>query len=173
MRDRAVWSLDVAPQYEDHFATLREIVQPDHEVPARFVVPQAQLEAWQHLKGAKREHRVHKASGSAYYYTEGPIPYPDSLDGPARTILTGEGGATASRFKHIIRTDSGAYRRLTPWELEKLNGFSGVWTDTGMSDSRRAFCMGNALIVGVIERIGAQLAKDSALLGAERATIPA
>ena len=152
----------MAPQYEDHFATLRRLSNRTtrcrhnssfHKLSSRLV---------QHLKGAKREHRVHKASGSAYYYTEGPIPYPDSLDGPARTISTGEGGATASRFKHIIRTDSGAYRRLTPWELEKLNGFSGVWTDTGMSDSRRAFCMGNALIVGVIERIGAQLAKDSA-----------
>ncbi len=30
-----------------------------------------------------------------------------------------------------------------------LQGFPKGWTDTGMSDGRRAFCMGNALVVGI------------------------
>ena len=87
-----------------------------------------------------------------YTYDEGPIPFPDSTDGPSRTILTGEGGATPSRFKHLIQTEDGRYRRLTPRELERLNGFPGDWT-AGMSDGKRAFMMGNALVVGVVERI--------------------
>ena len=159
MRERAVWSLDVAPRFEGHHTTLREVLESDAEVPSRFRIPETQLEAWRYLKGAKREQRVHKASGSLYHYTEGPIPYPDNLDGAARTILTGEGGATASRFKHIIESPAGGYRRLTPRELERLDGFPDDWTATGMSDGRRAFCMGNALVVGVVERIGAELAK--------------
>jgi DNA (cytosine-5)-methyltransferase 1 len=94
-----------------------------------------------------------------YTYDEGPIPFPDAIDGPARTVLTGEGGATPSRFKHIIRTEDGRYRRLTPRELERLNGFPGDWT-VGMSDARRAFMMGNALVVGVVERIADVLVEE-------------
>ena len=33
-------------------------------------------------------------------------PFPDNIDGPSRTILTGEGGATPSRFKHLIRLET-------------------------------------------------------------------
>jgi DNA (cytosine-5)-methyltransferase 1 len=91
--------------------------------------------------------------------------FPDSLDKPSRTILTGEGGTSASRFKHIIRTPKG-YRRLTPLELERLNGFPDDWTkfDSAgerISDVKRAFFMGNALVVGLIEMVGAELAKRS------------
>ena len=85
-----------------------------------------------------------------------PDPLPGQTDGPSRTILTGEGGATASRFKHLIQTEDGRYRRLTPRELERLNGFPGDWT-AGMSDGKRAFMMGNALVVGVVERIADEL----------------
>ena len=55
----------------------------------------------------------------------------------------------------MVKQD-GRHRRLTPIELERLNGFPDDWTD-GYSDSRRAFLMGNALVVGVVERIGAVL----------------
>ena len=41
-----------------------------------------------------------------------------------------------------------------PDELDQLQGFPRGWTDTGMSDGNRAFCMGNALVVGVPHRIG-------------------
>ena len=34
------------------------------------------------------------------------------------------------------------------------------WTDTGMPDGRRAFMMGNALVVGLVEQIGAALALE-------------
>ena len=89
--------------------------------------------------------------------------FPDLLTNPSRTILTGEGGTTPSRFKHIIKIGD-RYRRLTPVELERLNGFPDNWTkfdDQGkeLSDARRAFFMGNALVVGLIERVGKVLAE--------------
>ena len=52
-------------------------------------------------------------------------------------------------------------RRLTPDELDLLQGFPKGWTDTGMRDTQRAFCMGNALVVGVVNRIGREIAKES------------
>jgi DNA (cytosine-5)-methyltransferase 1 len=86
------------------------------------------------------------------------------LEKPSRTILTGEGGNTPSRFKHIIKVGT-KHRRLLPIELERLNGFPDDWTSQGasgedISDVRRAFFMGNALVVGLIERVGQVIAKD-------------
>ena len=90
--------------------------------------------------------------------------FPDSLEKPSRTILTGEGGTSPSRFKHIVQTKKGL-RRLTPIELERLNGFPDDWTANGndgtkLSDARRAFFMGNALVVGLVTRVGEEIAKD-------------
>ena len=76
-------------------------------MPPEYFIPASQLDSWRYLKGAKKEERTHKGSGTAYFYTEGPIPFPDSTDGPARTILTAEGGTTPSRFKHLIRVPDG------------------------------------------------------------------
>jgi DNA (cytosine-5)-methyltransferase 1 len=90
--------------------------------------------------------------------------FPDLLSNPSRTILTGEGGTTPSRFKHIIQTKNG-WRRLTPIELERLNGFPDNWTQSDssgktMSDGRRAFFMGNALVIGLVEKVGRVLASE-------------
>jgi DNA (cytosine-5)-methyltransferase 1 len=144
---------------------LGNVLLAESRVPAHFFVPEEQLESWRYLKGSKKEGRVHSASGFAYDYSEGSMAFPDLLTNPARTVLTGEGGSTPSRFKHIIQTKSGRYRRLTPVELERLNGFPDDWTrysrdGAEISDSRRAFFMGNALVVGVVERIGCIMADD-------------
>ena len=83
--------------------------------------------------------------------------FPDKLDKPSRTIITSEGGATPSRTKHVIETKQGL-RRLTPRELEKLNGFNPDHTKLeGISDNKRAFFMGNALVVGIVKNIGEKL----------------
>jgi DNA (cytosine-5)-methyltransferase 1 len=111
------------------------------------------------VKGAKREPRVQRSTGFVYNYTEGALPFPDPLDRPSRTILTSEGGSTPSRSKHIVATPDGRYRRLSPVELERLNGFPDNWTATGMTDVQRAFCMGNALVVGLVERIAREIAR--------------
>ena len=86
--------------------------------------------------------------------------YPDALDNASRTIITGEGGKSPSRFKHVVETERGL-RRLTPIELERLNMFPDDHTKLdGVTDTKRAFFMGNALVVGVIERIGMELNKQ-------------
>jgi hypothetical protein len=114
-----------------------------------------------------------KVSGAsfAYGYKEGGMAFPDPLDAPGRTIITSEGGASVSRFKHVICDDcakagkklshdcgkEGRLRRLFPRELEAMNGFSEAHSKAceqlKISDGRRAFFMGNALVVGVVERI--------------------
>lgn len=160
MSHRHVWTVDVVPTYDGPRATLADILEPAADIPDHFFIPEARLDTWRYLKGSKREHRIHKATGTPYFYVEGPIPFPDRTDWPSRTILTGEGGATPSRFKHIIQADDGRFRRLTPRELERLNGFPDDWTDTGMPEGRRAFMMGNALVVGSVERVSRELQKE-------------
>ena len=55
---------------------------------------------------------------------------------------------------------NGNYRRLTPRELERLNGFPEDWTlHGGVTDNKRAFFMGNALVCGIVELIGLELNK--------------
>jgi DNA (cytosine-5)-methyltransferase 1 len=155
---RRIWTRDVLAQHEGPRAVLGDVLIADDEVPAEFFIPEARLRKWAYLKGAKREQRVAK-NGHQYEYTEGAIAFPDSLDQPSRTILTGEGGPTPSRFKHLIRGLDGRFRRLIPVELERLNGFPDGWTDTGMSDGRRAFMMGNALVVELVAQIARTLGK--------------
>jgi len=157
MSQRRVWTLDLEPDWDGPRVTLGDILEPSSNVPDEYFITEDQLPRWKYLKGAKREQRFHRGSNTPYFYVEGPIPYPDRTDWPARTILTGEGGRTPSRFKHLVRLDDGRYRRLTPKELERLNGFPDDWTDTGMPVGRRAFMMGNALVIGLIERVGAEL----------------
>jgi DNA (cytosine-5)-methyltransferase 1 len=144
--------------------TLGDVLQKDSEVDEEFYIPDSQLKEWKFLKGAKSIERIHKQSGTKYKYAEGSMAFPDLLTNPSRTILTGEGGTSPSRFKHIIKTSKG-YRRLTPIELERLNGFPDNWTSLDanqkkLSDAKRAFFMGNALVVGLIEKVGNELAKE-------------
>jgi len=146
---------------------LGDILQPDSQVPDEYWVEEKRLKEWKYLKGAKSIERTHKGSGVTYNYAEGKMAFPDLLTNPSRTILTGEGGTTPSRFKHIIKTKNG-YRRLTPIELERLNGFPDNWsllTGDGkkVSDAKRAFFMGNALVIGLIEKVGKVIAKDIAI----------
>jgi DNA (cytosine-5)-methyltransferase 1 len=88
--------------------------------------------------------------------------FPDPLIKPSRTIVTGEGGSSPSRFKHVIKTKSGRLRRLMPLELERLNMFPDNHTRDLLNgkitpDVKRAFIMGNALVVGVIKKLGESL----------------
>lgn len=143
--------------------TLGDVLQAETEIDNKFFIPEQQLKEWKFLKGAKNIERIHKGSGTKYIYSEGAMAFPDLPTNPSRTILTGEGGSSASRFKHIIKTKNG-YRRLTPVELERLNGFPDNWTLKNsegqiVSDTKRAFFMGNALVVGLIELVGREIAK--------------
>lgn len=141
---------------------LGNVLIKDKDIPKEYWVDSTKLAEWEFLKGAKSLQRT-SSSGHTYSYSEGKMAFPDSITKPSRTILTGEGGTSPSRFKHIIKTRKG-YRRLMPIELERLSGFPDNWTKfdaegNQISDARRAFFIGNALVVGLIEMIGQELKK--------------
>jgi len=161
--DGTAYTLKLEASYDGPRMTLGDVLIPEDQVPTEYWVSEERLPEWKYLKGAKSIERTH-AGGGTYKYSEGSMAFPDLLTNPSRTILTGEGGTTASRFKHIIQVGK-RYRRLTPVELERLNGFPDGWTGTGNSgqeigDARRAFFMGNALVIGLIERVGRALAEE-------------
>ena len=115
------------------------------------------LDKWTYLKGSKD---ILRKAGTPheYHFREGAIAFPDSLDKPARTMLTSEG--SLNRSTHVIEDPkTKCYRILTPIETERINGFPDNWTNTGMPERFRYFCMGNALVVGLIEKMGNSLNK--------------
>tara|TARA_Y100000766_G_scaffold5003_1_gene3798 strand:+ start:186 stop:1400 length:1215 start_codon:yes stop_codon:yes gene_type:complete len=143
--------------YDGEYVLLGDIIEKG-KVDDEFYINKDDLDKWQYLKGSKKEVRV-SSSGFKYNYSEGSMIFPDDLDKASRTIITGEGGKSPSRFKHVISTSHGL-RRLTPVELERLNGFTDNHTKLeGISNAKRAFFMGNALVCGVVELIGQELAK--------------
>lgn len=157
MRDRHVYSVDAESVYEGTTMTLGGIVVDESFVPEEFFISQDEVAKWEYEKGAKKIERTSK-EGYKYTFSEGGMAFPDSLDKPSRTIITGEGGAAASRFKHVVLTPSGRYRRLIPLELERLNMFPDNHTfHPEVTDGRRAFLMGNALVCGIVQQVGKSL----------------
>lgn len=151
---------DVQSAWSGTPQTLGDVLLPVEGVPDEYFVDPSSESKWSYLKGAKSEERT-TAEGYKWKYTEGSMVFPDPLHRPSRTVLTGEGGTSPSRFKHVVSQD-GKLRRLHPIELERLNGFPDEWTllgDDQISDVRRAFFMGNALVVGLIEKVGRVLAR--------------
>jgi DNA (cytosine-5)-methyltransferase 1 len=161
MIDGRFWTLKTTSSFAGDRTVLEEILEPSSEVPEEFFISTEELQqknGWEYQKGAKKINRTN-AAGHSYVFSEGGLIFPDPLDGPSRTIITGEGGKSPSRFKHVIFKD-GEYRRLTPKELERLNMFPDDHTKLdGISDQKRAFFMGNALVVGIVEKLGRELAK--------------
>lgn len=155
MIDGRVYTVKTYSNYNDSYDVLGDILQ-NGEVTQDFFLSEEDKPKWEYLKGAKKELRTTK-DGYQYNYSEGGMIYPDPLDNASRTIITGEGGKSPSRFKHVVASDRG-FRRLTPIELERLNMFPDNHTKLeGISDNKRAFFMGNALVVGIVERIGKAL----------------
>lgn len=157
MIDRHILSVDATTTYEGTQQTLGDILVDEEFVPEEFYISDEELPKWQYEKGAKKINRVSK-EGYEYVFSEGGMAFPDYLDKPSRTMITGEGGSAPSRFKHVVKTPSGRYRRLVPIELERLNMFPDNHTyHPDVSDGRRAFLMGNALVCGIVEVIGKSL----------------
>ena len=155
MVDGKVCTANTEADYEGRRILLGDILQKGR-IEKEFLINKSDIHKWEYLKGSKKEERISK-TGHHYNYSEGGMIFPDSLDGPSRTIITGEGGPSASRFKHVVKTKNGL-RRLTPVELERLNMFpDGHTKHPNVTNAKRAFFMGNALVVGVVERIGRSL----------------
>lgn len=159
MIDRKILSVDSTFVYEGTSQTLGDILVDEEFVPEEFFISDEELPKWQYEKGAKKINRISK-EGYEYVFSEGGMAFPDYLDKPSRTMITGEGGSAPSRFKHVVQTPSGKYRRLIPIELERLNMFPDNHTyHPEVSDGRRAFLMGNALVCGIVEIIGKSLCR--------------
>ncbi len=157
MIDRNVISVDAEAVYEGTRQTLGGNLVDERLVPEDYFISDAELPKWEYEKGAKKINRVSK-EGYEYIFSEGGMAFPDPLNKPSRTMITGEGGSSPSRFKHVVQTASGRYRRLIPIELERLNMFPDNHTyHPEVSDGRRAFLMGNALVCGIVEQIGKSL----------------
>lgn len=153
--DFRCFHLHTVPIHVQGGRTLGDIL--DKEVDESFYLDNQDLEKWKYMKGSKREVRKTR-DGFEYNYTEGAIPFPEFLDRPSRTMLTSE--STKNRSTHVIRDPhTNRLRLLTPQECEKLDGFEPGWTATGMPLRMRYFCMGNALVVGLIEKMGLMLLK--------------
>lgn len=135
---------------EESPTKLKDILQSD--VDESFYIPTSKIDKWTYLKGGKKIERTAK-NGHKYIYSEGPVSFPDDWDKPGRTMLTSE--STLNRSSHVV-TDpgTGKLRIITPIEAERLQGFPDDWTNTGMTQRMRYFCMGNALVVPMITRMG-------------------
>lgn len=153
------YTYKVTPNYIGDEMVLRDIIVKGEDrkyLTDDFYIDKEDLPKWEYLKGAKHEERKTR-DGKIFYYNEGRMTFPDSLDKPSRTIITSEGGKTPSRFKHVIKDPiNGRLRRLIPLELERLNMFPDNHT-IGENDTKRAFFMGNALVCGIITKVGIEL----------------
>ena len=149
MRKGRIYTSKVIEQEEEPIA-LGKILQKN--VDDKFYITNEKMPKWTYLKGAKKIPRK-SVDGHEYTFSEGPIAFPDPWDRPGRTMLTSE--STLNRSTHVVSDPgTGRLRLLTPVEAERLQGFDDEWTNTGMPDRMRYFCMGNALVVPMITRMG-------------------
>lgn len=153
MFDGKIYTCRTTPIYEEPIP-LRDILEQN--VDQRFYIGD-NLDKWKYLKGAKKIIRTSK-TGHTYTFSEGPIAFPDPIDKPARTMLTSE--SSLNRSTHVIMDpETNQLRLITPIEAERIQGFDDNWTNTGMPEKFRYFCMGNALVVGIVTRMGKYLNK--------------
>ena len=155
MHDGNIVTADIEEETEAP-TLLKDILQSDVD-ESFYISDDKKMAKWVYLKGAKRIPRK-SADGHEYVFSEGPIAFPDPWDRPGRTMLTSE--STLNRSTHVVSDPgTGKLRLLTPIEAERLQGFDDGWTDTGMPQRMRYFCMGNALVVPMITRMGKELDK--------------
>lgn len=159
--DGLVYTNRVETNYNGPYTTLGDILLKGDDrkyITDEYYIPDDELEKWKYAKGPKQIPRTSK-DGHDYIYTEGGMPFPDSLDKPARTLITSEVSIVSNRFTHVIEDpETGKLRRLTPIELERIQMFPDNHTE-GTTDKKRGFLMGNALVCGIVERIGNELKK--------------
>lgn len=184
MKDGVIYTTKTTPVYNGKQITLGDIMETG-DVPEEYFIPEDRLyytdpssnhsdeseeklptearKTWQYIKGAKKIKRK-AANGHEYIFSEGPVPMIDEYDKPARTMLTSEG--SFSRTTHIVRDKkTGRIRKLTPTEMERIQGFPTDWTKESLVDgellempyTKRRFMMGNALVVDLIRKMEPEL----------------
>jgi len=157
VHEGAIYTCKPTPKYEQPIL-LGEILEKSNDED--LYISTDKLKKWIEAKGSKHIPRT-SSNGHEYVFSEGPVPFPDPWDRPGRTMLTSE--STLNRSSHLVSDPgTGMLRLLTPVEAERLQGFDDDWTKTclvggeevAMPNRMRYFCMGNALVVPMITRMG-------------------
>ena len=152
MKDGIIYTVKTIPDYKGEKRNLIDVLE--RRVDKKYFLGE-DLTKWQYLKGKKRIEKKAK-NGHPYIYSEGAIAFPDDYRKPARTILTSEG--MVNRTSHVVKDlDTGRLRILTPREVCRIQDFPSDWTE-GMSERSQYFCMGNALVVGLVKKMGKMIA---------------
>ena len=162
MIEGQVVTKELEPKYEGSHKVLGDILESPLDLSDTMYLSEDKVDKFRYLRGAKKFERTN-SEGYTYTYSEGAMSLVDSADLPSRTLLTSEG--SISRTTHLIEDEKG-YRFLTALETERLQGFPDSWTkvkrsngeEVVVSETRRKFFMGNALVVEVIEFLGKYIA---------------
>lgn len=162
MIEGQVVTKELEPKYEGSHKVLGDILESPLDLSDTMYLSEDKVDKFRYLRGAKKFERTN-SEGFTYTYSEGAMALVDSADLPSRTLLTSEGAI--SRTTHLIEDEKG-YLLLTALETERLQGFPDNWTkvkfskgkEVGVSDTRRKFFMGNALVVEVVESLGKYIA---------------
>lgn len=153
MRDGNIYTVKTVPNYNGRKQLLKDIIIDS--VEDKYFIEE---DKFKEMKGSKRIKRISK-TGHEYIFSEGAMSLIDDLNKPGRTMLTSKG--TKNRSTHLIEVKESdndiKFRKLTPIECERLNGFDDDWTNTGMTERFRYFCMGNALVVGLVTKMSMEL----------------
>ncbi|ASE35655.1 DNA (cytosine-5-)-methyltransferase [Mammaliicoccus sciuri] len=160
MRYGKYFTIETEPVGNEKPLTLSELIQDINEVNEKYYLSdEAKLEKFKYLRGPKKIERT-TTDGYTYLFSEGGMSPFDDLNLPGRTMLTSEG--SVNRSTHLLNINN-RYRLLTPIEAERLQDFPDDWTKykktsngeiQEVSDRMRMFFMGNALVTGIVKRIG-------------------
>lgn len=149
-----VYTIKTTP-VECEIAPLSKIIEKN--VDESYFLDENERAKFKYLRGHKTLERISK-DGHKYNYSEGAMSPFDELSLPGRTMLTSEG--SINRSTHIIMDpERNALRILTPVECERLNQFPDNWTNSGMPRNRRYFMMGNALVCGIVTKLGQEISR--------------
>lgn len=162
MIDGQVVTKELEPYYDGASLVLKDVLENPSDLQTELYLSEDKVDKFRYLRSAKKFERTN-SEGFTYTYSEGAMSVVDISDLPSRTLLTSEG--SISRTTHLIE-DSKGYRLLTALETERLQGFPDDWTaiklsngkEVAVSDTRRKFFMGNALVVEVVENLGKYIA---------------
>ncbi|AVN58939.1 DNA (cytosine-5-)-methyltransferase [Mesoplasma florum] len=147
-------SFKTKPKYDGPFKKMKDIIIDSFDEKLLFT--EEQFEKIKYMKGSKSIKRVNPI-GETYTWKEGAMNLYDSLEKPSRTMLTSE--STLNRSTHVIKISENKYRKISPIEAERLNGFDDNWTADVMPERMRYFCMGNALVINLITKMGNEIHK--------------
>lgn len=164
MIEGQVVTKELEPKYRGSRKVLGDILENPSDLPNSIYLSEDKVDKFRYLRGDKKFERTN-SEGFTYTYSEGAMALVDSAELPSRTLLTSEG--SISRTTHLIEDEKG-YRLLTALETERLQGFPDNWTEVKLSkgkevvvsDTRRKFFMGNALVVEVVENLGKYIADN-------------